>query len=72
MIMENDDKRLIPEFTSEIWCERTAIKKWHYCKYCYKEVPVFVFIEGFIGSREIVQKLLCCWECGAGIKIINP
>ena len=67
--MRVDDKRLAPEFNGMFWCELTSLKKWEYCKYCYHDVPVFVFTETEDGCDSPTQELICCWECGSGLRL---
>lgn len=57
----------MPDFDGSYWNERVSEIHWHYCKYCYREVPTFLLNEGRIGSLEVLNTLRCCWECGAGI-----
>ena len=70
MIATVDDKRLIPLSSEHLWCERTSERQWHYCKYCYRDVPTFVLTEGRRGSLNPIQQLRCCWECGSGLEVI--
>ena len=70
-MIQYDDKRLLPEFGKKFWCERLSEREWGYCKYCYHDVPTFVLAEGEIGSGNPLQLLRCCWECGAGIEILE-
>jgi hypothetical protein len=70
MTVYYDDKRLIPEFGPKIWAHRESEHGWHYCKYCYRDVPTFTLTEGLIGSLKPLQVLRCCWECGAGLDIL--
>jgi len=70
-IIQNDDKRLLPEFGKKFWCERKSEREWHFCKYCSRDVPTFVLSEGIIGNVDPVQTLLCCWECGAGLEKLD-
>lgn len=67
----SDDKRLTPLFGEYFWCERKSERGWHYCKYCHRNCPTFVFTEGRMGSSDVVQSLRCCWECGSGLEILH-
>jgi len=69
---QDDDKRLQPKFTEDIWCERTSEREWHYCKYCHREVPTFLLDEGEMGSMPVIHRLRCCWECGSGLAKLEP
>lgn len=65
------DKRLTPQFSEEFWCERTSLKKWDDCKYCYRRTPQFLHNEGRIGSSVPTRRLRCCWECGSGLELLD-
>jgi len=65
-----DDKRMLPEFGPLFWSRKKSTKKWHYCKYCYKDVPTFFLTEGIYHHMEPLQIMRVCWECGSGIGII--
>lgn len=69
--IDNDDKRLIPEFVGASWCRRTSEPEWHSCKYCYKQTPTFKFEGGRLGSNDPTLVLRCCWECGSGIETLR-
>jgi len=66
-----DDKRFVPEFGEKFWSQKQSIKKWQYCKHCYKETPCFYLREGKYKDHKPIQILLCCWECGSGLKEIK-
>jgi hypothetical protein len=54
----------------EVWARREQEPEWHWCKYCYEQVPTFRLTEGLAGSTD-VQVLRCCCECGAGLEILT-
>jgi hypothetical protein len=68
----SDDKRLIPECGPVHWAHRESERDWHYCKYCYRDVPTFRLAEGQIGWGTPTGVMRCCWECGAGLEILWP
>jgi hypothetical protein len=64
-----DDKRYI-QTSEKITVTRTTkgAGRWTSCKDCYKNVQPFIFTEDWeVGW----QRLLCCSECGSGLRIIN-
>ncbi len=65
-----EDKRLLRD-GPEFWVHRKSEKPWHYCKYCYHDVPTFLLSEGLYGSVDTISILRCCWECGAGLESIK-
>lgn len=67
----HDDKRLISEFSDLGWAHRKSDREWHYCKYCYRDVPTFILTEGRISSEQPTQVLRCCWECGSGLDLLS-
>jgi len=64
-----DDKRTISD-GPRFWVDRESERDWHYCKYCYRDVPTFVLSEGEYGSQTPVQRLRCCYECGSGLALL--
>jgi hypothetical protein len=67
------DKRLIPEFGPKFWAHRKSERRWHYCKYCYRNVPTFIFSDGEMGNLTPLSQIRCCWECGSGLEpVVAP
>ncbi len=69
--VDHFDSRTAPKFDENFWRARHSEREWHDCKYCYKEVPTFVLVEGLIGNLAPVQYMRVCWECGAGLHIFD-
>lgn len=65
------DKRLTPNDGNPYWVLRESEREWQDCKYCWSEVPTFLHFEGLVGSLEPTKVLRCCWECGAGLDIVE-
>lgn len=64
----SDDKRLV-QTGDTFWVQRVSERKWHYCKYCYRIVPTFLLLEGYLAENDALSVIRGCWECGAGLDL---
>jgi hypothetical protein len=54
---------------------RLSEREWHYCKYCYQDVPTFKLLEATyeypkkqtIDGYDEILVIRCCWQCGYGL-----
>ena len=58
---------------TKIGWPRKGLGRWIYCSYCYKNVTPAYFEEKLLFAYKlIVQALLTCSACGAGLVRLEP